>query len=358
VPPIQRPIDGPVDLSVIIPTHRRPAKLAACLAALASQTLEADRFEVLVGIDGPDPVTDSAARRAWEGAGGGPGLIVLTCPKAGQAAARNRLLALARGRYLLFLNDDMVPQPGLAAAHLRHQEEQTGRRAPALIVGDAPWKRRHPDRLFDRLLRETSMVFFYDVMRRDPDPQRDWGFRHGWMLNLSIPAAPVREVGGLSIFPATYGYEDDDLAFRLSRRFGMPVLYRPDAEAIHDHAMEPGEYLERERRLGGAARGFAHAAPEAAHAMFGRDLLDPAELDYSREFLAREARAAERLEAAFLGLAAIPAQAIAGPSAAALINLIYQQHLLLKRYHWRRGLLAAAESEQPAAPGLRTGTSG
>src|SRR5205814_9227455 len=136
-----------------------------------------------------------------------------------------------------FLNDDMVPGPGLIAAHAQHQEER--RERSALIIGDSPWAIHQPDRLFDRLLRETSMVFFYDVMRRDTDPERDWGFRHAWMLNLSAPADLVRAAGGLAVFPSRYGYEDDELAFRLSRRFGAAVLYRPDAVAVHDHRMGP-----------------------------------------------------------------------------------------------------------------------
>jgi GT2 family glycosyltransferase len=335
-------------ISVLIPSHARAAKLAVCLGALARQTLPAAEYEVLVGLDGPDAAAESAAHEAWADAGGGhKALTVLSCAKAGQAAVRNQLLLRARGRFLVFLNDDLIPHAGLLATHARHQQAQS---RPALIIGDAPWRRYEPDRLFDRLLRETSMVFFYNVMRADPDPGRDWGFRHAWMLNLSAPTDAVRAVGGLTVFPSTYGFEDDDLAFRLARRFGCPVLYRPDAVALHDHRMDPADYLARERRLGFAAYGFALVAPECARAMFGREVSSDEELDYSRAFVAREAAAAARLEASFLGLAGIPAGSIPAspaPHADRLINLIYEQHLLLKRFHWRTGLVEAATTPTP-----------
>jgi hypothetical protein len=63
---------------------------------------------------------------------------------------------------------------------------------------------------------------------------------------------------------------------------------------------------------------------------------------YSRLFVERERGVAERLEREFLGLADIPAAAISGPDSARLTRLIYGQHLSLKRWWWRKGLLEAA----------------
>ena len=39
-------------ISVVIPTHERPAALRTCLAALAAQTLDLEQFEVVVVDDG------------------------------------------------------------------------------------------------------------------------------------------------------------------------------------------------------------------------------------------------------------------------------------------------------------------
>ena len=49
-----------------------------------------------------------------------------------------------------------------------------------------------------------------------------------------------------------------------------------------------------------------------------------------------------RLEAEFLGLADVPASAVGSRE---VLRLVYSQHLLLKRWHWRRGLLEAAAAD-------------
>lgn len=337
-----------MDISVIIPSRGRPAKLSACVRALAGQSLAPDRFEVLVGLDGPDLASAGSARAAWP-ADRRDGLRLAEFTARGQAGIRNQLIRVARGRVLVFLNDDMIPERGHLEAHLAAHAECEARKRPALVAGDSPWVVHAPDRLFDRLVRETSMVFFYNVMNTADgrsDRERDWGFRHAWLLNLSAPAALVREAGGLAVFPSTYGYEDDELAWRLKRRFGAAVLFRPEAVARHDHRMEPREYLEREHRLGFAAWGFAAKAAECAAEMFGRDVRSPEEVAYGAEFIRRERGLAERLERSFLGLADRPPAALGDDPG--LLNLVYEQHLLLKRWHWRRGLVDAAAA-QPGA---------
>lgn len=347
--------DASLRVSVIIPTHNRPDRLAALLRALASQTMPASDYEVLVGLDGPDDASEAAARAAWPAARA-PSLHVRAFSRRGQAAVRNALLPEARGTLLVFLNDDMRPAPDFLETHARAYEEAARHAAPraespdsarrVIVVGASPWAVHHPDRLFDRLIRETSMVFFHDQMT-ETDPWRDWGFRHAWLLNLSVPASLVREAGGFTVFPSTYGYEDDEFAYRAAERWGTPVLYRPRAIAHHDHRYEPRQYLEREFRLGYAALGFARTTPACARAMFRREITSDDEIAYSRAYVERERAGVARLLPAFESLASMPADAIApsgSPHARELLTLIYQQHLPLKRWMWRAGLLAASQA--------------
>lgn len=327
---------------MIIPTRGRAATLGRCVGALARQETDA-AFEVLVGIDGEDAGEADAATRAWSEGGGREGdLCVLAGPRAGQAAVRNRLLERARGRVIVFLNDDVIPDAGLLAAHLDAQREAGERTPPPIIIGEARWRVHPGDRLIDRMIRETSMVFFYDRMRDDPDPRRDWGFRHAWMLNLSVIAAAVRGVGGVAVFPSTYGYEDDDLAFRLRERFDSPVLYRPGAGGVHDHRIGVAAYLAREYRLGYAAWGFAGASPACALAMFGRDVRARDEVEYAREFVGRERPPASRVLGSMRAWDELDAGVLDGPGWPLVRESLYQQHLPLKRWMWRRGLLDAS----------------
>ena len=209
-----------MQISVIIPTHQRPAKLAACLRALAAQTLDGREYEVLVGFDGGDAHGTRAAADAWKGAleaqnpgAGGGALQLIEVPRCGITNVRNHLLARASGRVMLSTNDDVIPDPRLLEAHAREHEAASGRGTPVIVSGSSPWVVHQPDRLFDRLVRETSMVFFHDRMiAAQAEPMRDWGYRHAWGLNMSAPMDLVREVGGFTVFPAWYGYEDNELS--------------------------------------------------------------------------------------------------------------------------------------------------
>ncbi len=354
--------DHPPDLSVQIPTRGRPEKLAACVRALAHQTLDPTgregRYEVLVGLDGPDEHAARAARDAW-GSRPAQSLRLLDFPRTGHLPIRNALIAHTSAPLVVFMNDDVVAQPGFLAAHLhahRAAQDVPATLAPSrsqgvMVVGHAPWSVPSQDTLFDQLVRHTSLIFFYDRMNaaladpaRPPEssPHHDWGFRHFWTLNASAPRDAILAVGGLTAIPDTYGHEDIELAFRLHHRFNMPVLYRPDAIATHDHRYTPRDVMAREIKLGIASWRFARASPAFALALFGRDITTAAELTYSRDFIAREQSAVDRLAEDFEALARLPVRLESPTPSPPLLPILARQFLLLKRHLWRRGLLTAS----------------
>ena len=214
-----------------------------------------------------------------------------------------------------------------------------------MILGSAPWvvPTTSEDTLFDRLVRETSMIFFYDRMtealaRAEVGTDHDWGFRHAWTLNLSLPRAEFERVGGFDERLTFACYEDLEFARRVHGNGRVPVLYRPACIAQHDHRVTPESYLARERLMGKAALQLAAAAPDCAREVFGRDITSREELDYSREFVRREQPLADRLAKSFAALATIPASSIDGPQAQMILRTLYEHHLLLKRWTWRQGL--------------------
>ena len=88
------------DVSVVIPTLRRPALLRRALDSVLAQTCR--DIEVIVVIDGPDDETSAALRAVDD-----PRLRVLANPRSLTAAgARNRGVEHARGRWIAFLDDD------------------------------------------------------------------------------------------------------------------------------------------------------------------------------------------------------------------------------------------------------------
>lgn len=324
--------------SVVIPTRERLESLERCLRSLG--TLDPALAEVLVSVDGPDGGESEMVARI------GSGARVLTGPGGGPGRARNRAIAEARGELLLLLNDDVEAGPGLVQSHI-HAHAGRDYDAPAMVLGSAPWAVCEPDRVFDRMIRETSMVFFYNTMD-DADPERDWGFRHAWTLNLSVPTRVACESEGESgrgVFDESLpdaAFEDLEWAWRVAHRFGSPVLYRPEASVTHHHRYEPKWYFERERLLGRDAWALAGANPGCARDVFGRDVRTREEVDYSEAFVDREHATVERLQEAFLRLVERPGSSATREH----IESLYGQHMLIKRWHWRCGLLEAAGKRQ------------
>lgn len=94
-------------ISVIIPTYNRPQLLRQCLDALMPQQLDRP-FEVLVVSDGPDEQTANLL------SGYDPHLLKhLALPEhKGPAAARNAGVAASTGDWIVFTDDDTIPQQG------------------------------------------------------------------------------------------------------------------------------------------------------------------------------------------------------------------------------------------------------
>jgi glycosyltransferase involved in cell wall biosynthesis len=109
-----------VDVSVCIATYRRPQGLARLLASLGRMKLPADaQVEVIVVDNDPDaeetlalpPAGALSVRRVRE-------------PRRNIARARNRAVAIARGAWLAFVDDDEEVHEGWLAAFLAQAERR------------------------------------------------------------------------------------------------------------------------------------------------------------------------------------------------------------------------------------------
>ncbi|MFL9912159.1 glycosyltransferase [Paraburkholderia sp. RL17-337-BIB-A] len=101
------------DVSVVVPTYRRPAMLAACLAALSEQDFPAGRYEIVVCDDGPDEATRACVERFAEAlAARGPAVRYVPVTRTqGPAGARNAGWQQARSPVIAFTDDDTLPDP-------------------------------------------------------------------------------------------------------------------------------------------------------------------------------------------------------------------------------------------------------
>jgi GT2 family glycosyltransferase len=99
--------------SVIVPTYHRNDLLAKCLDCLNPevQLLLSDRYEVIVTDDGRDTTAEEMVRDKY------PWAKWVAGASKGPAANRNNGASYARGEWLVFTDDDCVPDPQWLTAY-------------------------------------------------------------------------------------------------------------------------------------------------------------------------------------------------------------------------------------------------
>ena len=210
----------PPTFSVIVPTYQRAASLERCLDALGAQTLERDRFEVIVVDDGStEPPRAAVARAACA-----LDVRMIEQVNAGPAAARNAGANAARGAYVVFTDDDCRPDPGWLRAL-----DAMAARSPGCAIGG-----RVVNALGDGIYSTASQLlieFLYDYYNVD-----ETGGRFFITSNLAVPTQAFRQIGGFDAsFPLAAG-EDRDLCDRW-REAGLRMVYCDEAIVHHAHEL-------------------------------------------------------------------------------------------------------------------------
>src|SRR5689334_19234195 len=102
-------------ISVVIPTYKRPALLQRCISALLNQTLPPETYEVIIVDDADCPQTrQQVASWLEQGKNESYTLRYIPVPASdhhGPAAARNRGWKAAQGDIIAFTDDDCIPLP-------------------------------------------------------------------------------------------------------------------------------------------------------------------------------------------------------------------------------------------------------
>lgn len=91
-------------ISIIIPTYNHKKLLTLCLASISKQTYK--NFEIIVIDDGSDEDLNDILLTY-------PNIIFFRQTHQGAPAARNKGFSLSRGKYIIFLDDDIIMHPDM-----------------------------------------------------------------------------------------------------------------------------------------------------------------------------------------------------------------------------------------------------
>jgi GT2 family glycosyltransferase len=215
-------------LTVVVPSYQRCHALERGLRALGHELVGdpelGDGLDVVVVLDG----SDDGSLEMLEALDFPAPLKSIWQRNRGRSAARNAGLAVANGEIVWFLDDDLVPGPGLLRRHRLAHERDEGH----IHVGPYPLSESSPVAPNKRWFDDT-----YAELARTGVITRADRFS---IANTSGPADVFRAIGGFDESFTGWGVEDLELGYRLLSG-GYEIRFDAEAVAAHEQDLSAGE---------------------------------------------------------------------------------------------------------------------
>jgi glycosyltransferase involved in cell wall biosynthesis len=229
--------------SIIVPTFNRPDKLADCLESLARLDYPKNRFHVVVVDDGskvtPEPVVSRFFNRL--------DVTLLKQAHAGPAAARNNGAKKARGKFLIFLDDDCSPAPDRLLRLQKRFKETPDAAIGGKTLGRVPFN----------IFSATSQMIInavYDFYNKSVE-----GPHFFTTNNLAVPVDSFWNIGGFNSSFTTA--EDREFCHRWkSNRYRL--IYAPEIIIYHVNPLTFLDFLRCHYRHGQGAFRFHYGRNE------------------------------------------------------------------------------------------------
>lgn len=212
------------DCSIVIPVWNKMELTIQCLTALA-RLPEQLQYEVIVVDNGSSDGTGEFLRQLR-----GDVRVITNSENLGFAKACNQGAQAARGKYVVFLNNDTIPQQGWLSALVAEVDThpEVGVVGSKLLFADGTIQ--HAGVVFDRTYRAP-----YHIYRRLPGDHPAVNQRREFQVVtgacMLIRRDLFQELGG---FDEGYrnGFEDVDLCLK-AREKGHLVVYQPRSVVYH-----------------------------------------------------------------------------------------------------------------------------
>ena len=237
-----------MDVSVVVPTFNRREMVERTVASLFTQNLPPAEYEVIAVVDGSTDGTAEALRKL----DGSCRFRVIEQENRGLAGARNTGARAAEGQLLLFLDDDMLCEPGLVAAHVEAHRE----RPRSIGFGCILLSPDSPPSLAAECFNRELGAFYLQKKARPSDAEIAVQCVFG---NSSLPRALWVEAGG---FDESFRMREDlELGHRLFKMGAQPC-YVERAVAYQYYAKTSADLIRDSEAFAVADVMFARKHPE------------------------------------------------------------------------------------------------
>ncbi len=220
-------MNNKIETSIIIPTYNREKILYKCLQALNKQSYPANKFEIIIINDNSTDNTETMINNIKIK----PNLIYRNKDHSGPAGARNTGLKIAKGEFIVFIDDDIIVNSAFLDAHIQEQK----RNQKVIVHGPVIYTNN-----LDNPTKEEMKI---------TDFSRSY-FATG---NVSIRKDYLMKSGLFNENFTEYGWEDLELGIRL-KKMGLKAKRATEAKGFHlKYSFSPEKIpsiLEKEQQRG------------------------------------------------------------------------------------------------------------
>ncbi|MCK4926388.1 glycosyltransferase [Candidatus Aerophobetes bacterium] len=196
-----------IEASIVIPTYNRKSILEKCLEALFNQNYPNDKYEIVLINDGSTDETDKMVASLDP-----PCRLryVRNNKRLGVPKSRNRGIRLARGKYIICVDSDIIVVPEFAQEHLKYHR----------LYGDG--------------IVNGELIYISSLEQVGKKRKGVWdiSFSSFNTANVSVTKKHIDKVGGFDVDLLPYGWQDVELGYRL-KKIGLKSRKNPEALGYH-----------------------------------------------------------------------------------------------------------------------------
>ena len=225
-------------ISVVLGTFNQVETLKVVLSEYENQTIDKDKFEVIV----VDSSSNDGSKEFYESYKPNYNFRYHIQDNQGKAAARNKGVEIAKGKYIIITDADMIPHKDFVSLHLNAQINSTEEMCFEGTTLN-----------MDRLEWPTTDKNLKPYIQRKIKDKSKIGWFYFLTGNISFPKSLFLSNNGFNETFLNYGWEDLELGYRLQKK-KVPLIYLKSAVNYHYHVVTKEEEIERNVKKGESAK--------------------------------------------------------------------------------------------------------